>query len=236
MNCSRFLSAFVLFSFVLHHSARAHVADESSLRMKIEPHRLETRLTFNLFTLTRFVKIDSDGDTKISMAELTAAQPGIVDYLNRHVLLLINQQKTQLGTQAGFEWLWPNAMKSPPMTELEYALRNADVTFVHEFNDRPVENLWITFGIFEQTGPLQTIRGLFEQEGQVTEMPFSAQEPDFLYVTSYADDPFLKMKEEDAKAAAAPSGQRWWLLPALVLMALLVLGRKAVTGRLRARQ
>jgi len=67
---------FALLSFSLLQSAQAHLADESSLRVKIEPHRLETRLTFNLFTLTRFVKIDSDGDTKISLAELTAAEPG----------------------------------------------------------------------------------------------------------------------------------------------------------------
>lgn len=233
---ARKIAIFLLLPASLYQTAQAHVADESSLRMRIEPHRLEIRLTFNLFTLTRFVKIDSDGDTKISMAELTAAQPGIVDYLNKHVLLLINQQKAQLGTQARFEWLWPNAMKSPPMTDLEYVLRNADVTFVHELKDRPVENLWITFGIFEQTGPLQTIRGVFEQEGQVTEMPFSAQEPDFLYVTSYADDPFLKKKpEEDHQAPAEPDSQRWWMLSAVGLLALLVLGRRAVTRRLRAR-
>jgi hypothetical protein len=233
---ARKIAIFVLLSISLRQAAHAHVADESSLRIKIEPHRLETRLTFNLFTLTRFVKIDSDGDTKISMAELTAAQPGIVDYLNRHVLLEINQQKTNLGTQARFEWLWPDAMKSPPMTDLEYAMRNVDVTFTHEFKDRLVENLWLAFAIFEQTGPLQTIIGSFEQEGQVTEMPFSAQEPDFLYVTSFADDPFLQMKEEVHKAPAASSNQRWWMLPAVVLLALLLLCRKAVTRRIRARQ
>ncbi len=239
----RKIAVFALLSVNLCQTARAHVADESNLRVKVEPHRLETRLTFNLFTLTRFVKIDSDGDTKISMAELTAAEPGIVDYLNKHVQLRINQQKTALGTEARLAWLWPNAMKSPPMTELEYTARNVDVTFVHEVKDRLIESLWLEFEIFEQTGPLQTIRGVFEQDDLVTEMPFSAQEPEFLYATGFADDPFVK--EAESKPATASTGQRWWMVRAMVLMALLVLGRrtvlaararKAVTRRRRARR
>jgi len=234
---------FALLSFSLTQSAQAHLADESSLRVKIEPHRLEIRLTFNLFTLTRFMKIDSDGDTKISLAELTAAETGIVDYLNKHVLIQINQQIAALGAEARFAWLWPNASKTAPMTEPDYAARNVDVIFIHEIKDRLVESFWIEFGIFEQTGPMQTIRGIFEQEGQVTEMPFSAREPDFLYATGYADDPFVQKAEEDR--AQSPRGQRWWMVRAMVLIALLVLGRrtvlaararKAVTRRRRARR
>jgi len=224
---------FALLSVSLLHSAQAHLADESSLRVKIEPHRLETRLTFNLFTLTRFVKIDSDGDTKISLAELTAAEPGIVDYLNKHVLIQINQQRAALGSQARFAWLWPNASETAPMTEPEYAARNVDVIFIHEIKDRLMESFWIEFAIFEQTGPMQTIRGFFEQEGQVTEMPFSVQEPDFFYATGYADDPFVQEEEEKKTAAPQAVKWQWWLLiPGFAV--LIRLCRRAISRRKHA--
>jgi hypothetical protein len=89
---------FLILSLVIHHSALGHPADQSEMRVRPEPHKLEIRLTFNIFTLTRFVRIDADGDAKISMVELKAAQAGMSDYLNKHVLIEINQQEAALGS------------------------------------------------------------------------------------------------------------------------------------------
>lgn len=243
------LAACVLLSFLIHHSACAHPADQSEIRVRPEPHKLEIRLTFNILTLTRFVPIDADGDMKISMAELAAAQPRIVEYLNTHVPLEINQQQAALGLQVRFEPLWPNADATPPMTEFEYAARNVDVTFTLSIENRLLKDFWIGFEIFEQTGPMQTIRGVFEQDGVTTEVPFSVQEPEYTYDTGFADDPFVQEAEKNTKpvteTTAPPKGQRWWMLRAAVLIALLVLGRwnvlaararKAVTLRRRARR
>ena len=280
------LLAFVALSFG---STQGHPADQSDLRVRPKPHQLELRFTFNILTLARFVGIDSDGDSKISMAELTAAHPRIAAYLNQHVHIEINRKKATLGSTVRFESLWPNAEQTPPMTEPEYAARNVDVTFNQFIDGKRLEDFWLGFEIFEQTGPMQTIRGIFEQDGRIEEVPFSVQDPEYLYDTGFANDPFEQ--EADKKAArlatsstptlpsppaamlatgtaatsnAAPpavkssatlasplepvaepqSDQRWWMTRAVVLMILLVVGRKLqlsarsrlVSSRRRPRQ
>lgn len=226
------LCTFVLLAFLIHNSACGHPADQSEMRARPQPHQLELRFTFNILTLTRFVRIDTDGDAKISIAELDAAQPALVDYLNRHILLEINQHKSSWGTQVKFDYLWPNAAVTPPMTEFEYAARNVDVTFTVLVEGRLLEDFWIAFEIFEQTGPLQTIRGVYEQDGQVLEVPFSVQEPEYTYDTGFANDPFVQ--ETEKKTAMAPELVKWpaWLLiPAFV--ALIFLYRSTISRRLR---
>ena len=208
------------------------------MRARPQPHKLEIRLTFNIFTLTRFVKIDTDGDTKLSMAELAAAEPGLTEYLNQHLQIEINGQKTTLGSRTRFDHLWPNSEKTEPMNEAEYAARNVDVTFTLPVIGRLLEDFWLGFEIFEQTGPLQTIRGIYEQDGQITEVPFSAQEPEYLYDTGFAEDPFVQQAEK--KAMEPPSEQRWWMLRAVVLIILIVVGRtiqlNALSRRTSARR
>ena len=206
-------------AFVVAHSALGHPADQSEMRVRPKPHQLEIRLTFNILTLTRFTGIDTDGDGKISMAELTAAQPRIGTYLNQHIHVEINRQKALLGYGMRFEPLWPDAAQTPPMTEPEYAARNVDVTFVQTFADKVLEDFWLGFEIFEQTGPMQTIHGIFEQDGQIEDVSFSVQEPEYLYDTGFADDPFVK--EEDQKkqkdGGSAPPAEDVPLRPAAVL-------------------
>lgn len=212
-------------------AALAHPADQSEMRVRAMPHQLEARFTFNILTLTRFVGMDVDGDGKLSMAELDGAQPVIAEYLNSHIRLDINQQKASWGTKVKFDYLWPNAGVTPPMTDIEYAARNVDVTFTVPVEGRLLEDFWIAFEIFEQTGPLQTIRGLYEQDGKVLEVPFNFQEPEYTYDTGFADDPFVQ--EAEKKVVMAPEPVKWpaWLLiPAVV--ALIVLFR-SITARRR---
>ncbi|WP_395745687.1 hypothetical protein [Prosthecobacter sp.] len=179
------------------------------MRVRPSPHKLEIRFTFNILTLSRFTGIDTDGDHKISMAELTAAQPRIATYLNQHILVEINQKKASLGTGVRFEPLWPDAAQTPPMTEPEYAAQKMDVTFVQTIADKVLEDFWLGFEIFEQTGPMQTIRGVFEQDGRILEVPFSVQDPEYLYDTTYADDPFLQeaAKENPKDALTTPPAE-----------------------------
>lgn len=232
MNSFRFWAAFGILSFGIRHSASAHPADQSEMRVRPAPHQLEIRFTFNVLTLTRFVRIDTDGDAKLSAAELAAAQPVLVDYLNEHIPLEINQEQAGLGKDVKFDFLWPNAATIPPMTEFEYAARNVDVTFTRKVEGRLLEDFWIGFEIFEQTGPMQTIRGVFEQDGQVLEVPFSGQEPEYLYDTGFAEDPFVQEAEKKVlEAPQATSWSWWWLLAPGVLVLEVVRRRfaKAVT-------
>jgi hypothetical protein len=257
--------ALVILSFVIGHSAFGHPADQSEMRVRPKPHQLEIRLTFNILTLTRFTGIDTDGDKKISMAELTAAQPRISTYLNHHIHVEINRQKAMLGSGVRFEPVWPDAALTPPMSEIEYAARNVDVTFVQTIEGKVLEDFWLGFEIFEQTGPMQTIHGIFEQDGKIEDVPFSVQEPEYLYDTGYANDPFIQEAEKKQKAVlpdpadedmperptapvtsgpagtpavnsanpsdpkdtpATPSSERWWMVRAVVVMLMLVVGRK----------
>jgi len=259
-------------AFVVGHFAFGHPADQSEMRVRPKPHQLEIRLTFNILTLTRFTGIDTDGDMKISMAELTAAQPRIGTYLNQHIHVEINRQKAMLGSGVRFEPLWPDAAQTPPMTEIEYAARNVDVIFVQTIDGKVLEDFWLGFEIFEQTGPMQTIHGVFEQDGQIEDVTFSVQEPEYLYDTGFADDPFVQEAEKKPKTGedipalpaatfaaaspnaapaatvasgpagnpavklanpietkdtnAAPSSERWWMVRAVVIMIMLVVGRK----------
>ncbi len=222
----KFYAPLIGLLFMLAFDIGAHPADQSEMRVRPAPHQLEIRFTFNVLTLTRFVRIDTDGDTKISATELAAAQPVLVDYLNDHIPLEINQVKEALGKDVKFDFLWPNAATIPPMTEFEYAARNVDVTFTRKVEGRLLEDFWIGFEIFEQTGPMQTIRGVFEQDGQVLEVPFSGQEPEYLYDTGFAEDPFVQEAEKKAAEAPKAAKRSWWWLIVPSLLALEVVRRR----------
>lgn len=183
------------------------------MQVRPAPHALEVRFTFNLLTVTKCVRVDADGDGKLSVAELKAAEPVFTKYLNEHIRLEVNQKKTAWGEKAVFSYLWPNFAKTPPMPEIEYAARNVDVTFVLP-QKALLEDFWIAFEIFEQTGPMQTIRGIFEQDGKVLEVPFSFQEPEYTYDTGYADDPFVQQEE-----AKRDEGMHWAWAAGLLLTA-----------------
>ena len=212
------LLAFVLLSFGIRHSVSAHPADQSELRVRPKPHQLELRFTFNILTLTRFTGIDTDGDGKISMAELTAAQPRIGTYLNQHIHVEINGKKALLGYGMRFEPVWPEPDKTPPMSEPEYAARNVDVTFVQTIEGKVLEDFWLGFEIFEQTGPMQTVHAVFVQDGINTDVSFSAQEPEYLYDTGFAKDPFVQEAEKKQKSGVnTPPEEEMPLRPAATL-------------------
>ncbi len=214
------------------HYAHAHPADQSEMRARPQPHRLELRFTFNILTLSKFVRIDRDGDAKISMTELEAAQPRLTEYLNQRIPMEINQQKAVLGEQVSFAYLWPNAGETPPMTEFDYAARNVDVTFTLPVESRLLEDFWIEFDFFEQTGPMQTIRGMYEQDGQVLEVLFTLQEPEYTYDTGFAEDPFVQQAEARKTSVSEPvTWPSWLLIPAFV--ALTFLYRSTISRRLR---
>lgn len=214
--------------FAISTSVEAHPADQSEMTVKPTPHELEARFTFNLLTVTKMIRVDADGDGKLAFDELKAAEPALTDYLNQHVKLEVNQKPSAWGSKVRFDYLWPNAAATPPMPEMEYAARYVDVTFTLPV-EKLLEDFWIAFEFFEQTGTLQTIRGMFHQNGEVLEVPFSFQEPEYTYDTGFAEDPFVqeaekKAREQPVKPAEATLMKSWWWLT-LPLLVLLVLWR-----------
>jgi hypothetical protein len=212
--------------FAISTSVVAHPADQSEMTVKPAPHELEARFTFNLLTVKNMIRVDADGDGKLAFDELKAAEPVLTDYLNQHVKLEVNQKPSAWGSKVRFDYLWPNAAATPPMPEMEYAARYVDVTFTLPV-EKLLEDFWIAFEFFEQTGTLQTIRGMFHQNGEVLEVPFSFQEPEYTYDTGFAEDPFVQEAEKKAREQAMKPAETttvnpwWWLtLPALVLLVL----------------
>jgi len=193
------------------------------MQVKPSPHELTVRFTFNLLTVVKCVRVDADGDQKLSAQELKAAEPAFTRYLNQHVHLEVNGQTAAWGEKARFDYLWPNFAKTPPMPEIEYAARNVDVTFVLP-QQALLKDFWIEFAFFEQTGPMQTIRGLYEQDGKIMEVPFSFQEPEYTYDTGFAEDPFVQAAEQKAAETPASNAMPKWplALGGLLMVAVLV--------------
>lgn len=182
-------------------SAFAHPADISYLRVRVERQRLELRFTFNLLTLTRFVAIDANQDKRIDKAELDAAEPALRRYLGSHIQTRINDQEAVLGTPSPWVCLWPSPDSPPQAVEADYAQRHVDLVFAQEVKPF-LEDVWLGFEIWEQTGPLGTIEATYEQEQMRTHVPFSPGEPDYLHDTGFIAeaplppiDPFAKPPE-----------------------------------------
>jgi hypothetical protein len=168
--------------------AWGHPADQSDMRVRPLPNRLEVRFTFNLLTITKFIRVDANGDGNLDFAELKAAEQLLLAYLNNHIRLEVNQKPSRWGQQARFDYLWPGAPSTPPMPAAQYEGRNMDVTF--DLAIEPVlEDFWIGFEVFEQTGTLQTIRGIYEQDGRLLDVPFSFEEPEYTYDTGFLEAP-----------------------------------------------
>lgn len=195
------------------------------MRARVERHRLEIRVTFSLLTLTRFVAVDADGDGRLAFEELKSAEAAVVRYLNEHILLEVSGRKAALGSRASFDYLWPRPAEIAPMLEPEYSLQKADVVFDVPLDGRLVEDFWIGFQIFEQTGPLQTIAAVYEQDGRVLEVPFSVDEPEYLYDTAYKESAVVAKPASGPVTTPEPASRSMaagWLLGAASMMVIAV--------------
>ena len=70
---------------------------------------------------------------------------------------------------------------------------------------------------------MQIIRGLYEQDGKIMEVPFSFQEPEYTYDTGFAEDPFVL--EEEKQTATQHSPAVWSAVSAVVASLILIVWR-----------
>ncbi len=198
--------------------ARAHPADVTHLLVKIQRHQVEVRLTFNLLTLMRFAPVDSDQNGELTLDELAAAEPQLDSFLEERIPISINRRDgTRLDLLQAMRPVWP-ASEKPIVKAAEYDTHWIDVD-CRLFSEALVEDVWIGFEFFEDTGYAHTIQGFFEQEGNRLEVPFTVQEPEFLYDTGFkpGDEPPPATASDDAAA-------QWnivWTAAGLILIALL---------------
>lgn len=207
------LRAAALFrAFVILHSSfaiptSAHPADNSQARFKIEPRRVETRLTINLYTLQQFRKLDVNDDGSISKKELDDAEKSLREYLLKHILVTINGDDTDLGEARHMERMWPEQSLGTDVLAADYGQRFVDFVFVRDWK-ATIESVWIGYDIFKETGDLHAIQAVFEQDGVPTEVSFSKSEPEYEWATDFADAPASKPSaaQPAPEASASKSG------------------------------
>lgn len=163
---------------------RAHPADVTHLLLKVDRHEARVRLTFNLLTLMRFVPIDADQNGELALEELTAAEAKLADYLKERIPVSINgSDETRLAPLESVRPVWPTSEK-PTVPAVEYESHWVDVDCKLS-SEELIEDVWIGFEFFEDTGYAHTVQGFFEQGGNRLEVPFTAAEPGFLYDTGF---------------------------------------------------
>lgn len=213
-------------ALVLCCQLHAHPADISKLRVKVERERVELRFTFNLQVLSRFDPgIDASQDGLVNAEELQAAREGIADYLNRRVQMQVNGGRSELGAIQAMEAMWPSAEGVIPAVRAEdYPARHVDILFVRQ--DLPLlADLWLGFDIWRETGPLGVVEAVYEQGELRTQVPFSMNEPDYLYDTGFAVEEVFKEPSPPASSVPMTGGMRvtWKLCVAGALTALFIL-------------
>src|SRR6476661_7677000 len=84
----------------------AHNPDTSYARVKISEDKIETRLTYDIFTLLKIVPLDDNNDNQLQRSELTAHAPQIAEFLRQHIGLAVSEddETADLGQFTGFVW------------------------------------------------------------------------------------------------------------------------------------
>jgi hypothetical protein len=171
-----FLSALALLS---------HNPDTSYVRVKIEPDKVETRLTYDVFTLLKITPLDDDGDGQLQKGELAAHAPWIAEFLRSKIGLAVSEddESADLGKFSGFVWP-PDMGEAIAGVEFHSANGLIHFDFVREIS-QPPEVVAIAFGFFGEFSERHTVLGVFECQGDKYETTFTNYEDSFEYVTGY---------------------------------------------------
>ena len=173
----------IMVQFVITCMARAHNPDTSYARVRIGNDQVETRLTYDIFTLQKITALDANGDQRVTREELNRAGPVIAQFLRAHVTMEVNSSATTLGE-----------MEAPRFPQdagdvieaKDWHTQNGLIYFTFH---KPVleipQDVALGFDLFDALGERHTVLGTFEKNGQTTEVIFNRAEPDFLFDTGF---------------------------------------------------
>jgi hypothetical protein len=161
--------------------AFAHNPDLSYARVTITPRDVEFQFVFDVNTLQRITRLDTNSDLQISRAELETATPAIQQFLRAHVFLSLNQNEAEFAEAV--PPTWPETAGSA-IPEYDYSQWLLSFKFRNPVLTTP-EDLKLKFDIFGQLGDAHTILGVFAWDGREDEVIFTQFEPDYLYDTGY---------------------------------------------------
>jgi hypothetical protein len=192
--------AFVLLSLSVR--VEAHNPDTSYVRFKVAPEALETRFTYDLFSLVRIVPaLDADGNQEVSRSELMQQAPRVFDYLEKHVRLEIDGQMADFGE--------PQPVEFPPgvgdaIAEKDYHAATSLVHFAFRKRlEKPARDFWVLFEVFRELGNRHGVLGAIEHDGQEQEVVFRYFEPDYLYDIGFASAHAMPAPVDSAEVPAA---------------------------------
>jgi HupE/UreJ protein len=163
----------------------AHNPDTSYARIKISPDKVETRLTYDIFTLLKIVRLDDNGDGQLQRGELAAHAPQIAEFLRSKIGLAVSDddESADLGQFAGFLWP-PDVGEAIPGADFHSANGLIPFDFVRQL-EQPPPVVAIAFGFFQEFTDRHTVLGVFVCRGQEYETTFSKYEDYFEYSTGY---------------------------------------------------
>jgi len=165
-----------------------HNPDTSYARIKISPEKVETRLTYDVFTLLKIVPLDDNADGQLQRSELAAHSPQIADFLRGKIGLAVSDEDetADLGELAGF--VWPPDM-GEAIAGVDFHSANGLIHFdFQRIVEHPPEVVAIAFGFFEEFTNRHTILGVFECQGDKYETSFTSYEDYFEYATGFVPE------------------------------------------------
>jgi hypothetical protein len=190
----------------------AHNPDTSYARIKISADRVETRLTYDVFTLLKVVALDDNGDGQLQRSELSAHTPQIEQFLKSKIGLAVSDddEAANLGQLTGFVWP-PDVGEAIAGVDFHSANGLIHFDFLRDIQ-QPSEVVAIAFGFFEEFGERHTVLGVFACRGEEYETTFTNYEYYFEYSTGF--EPPAAPPGETPRAAKPQTqhslGQRLW--------------------------
>src|SRR5436190_11594591 len=137
----------------------AHNPDTSYARIKISADKVETRLTYDVFTLLKIVPLDDNADGQLQRSELAGHAPEIAEFLRSKIGLAVsdNDETADLGQFTGF--IWPPDV-GEAIASVDFHSANGLIHFdlLRQVNEPP-EVVAIAFGFFEEFTDRHTILG-----------------------------------------------------------------------------
>ena len=163
----------------------AHNPDTSYARITITPEKVQTRLTYDVFTLLKIVELDDDRDQQLERQELENHAPQIVEFLHSKIgLALSDEDETaDLGQFQGFVWP-PDVGLAIPASDYHSANGLIHFDFVRPCA-QPPQVVAIAFGFFPEFTDRHTILGVFVCSGDEYETSFTSYEDYFEYSTGF---------------------------------------------------
>jgi hydrogenase/urease accessory protein HupE len=163
----------------------AHNPDTSYARIRIFEDKVETRLTYDVFTLLKIEALNDNRDGELQRTELDSHAPRIADFLRSKIGLAVSDddETADLGRFTGYLWP-PDIGDTIPAAEFHTANGLVHFDFVRDLTEPPPV-VAIAFGFFDELTDRHTVLGVFECRGDKYETSFNRIEDYFEYSTGF---------------------------------------------------